>query len=126
MIIIDDKEYTNYNVKITWDSFYVISNNEKRTGIAPFITFCINENIYLGLEFSFSKEMFKNIKFNNTKDVKKYLSDITYEDKSGWISIIIDKYICEITRINESDFKLYFSIESEVGNIIINTDINLL
>ena len=106
--------------------FFANINNKKITGLAPFITFLIDNKIYLGLEFAFSKEMFKSAKKNIKTNVNNYLSDITYEDEKGWISIITGKYDCNITRISEEDFKIELCISSGVGNIIMDTNIKLL
>lgn len=126
MIKINDKEYSNYNIKITWENFLVSSYNKKRTGIAPFITFNIENRIFIGLEFTFSKEMFENTKLNTRTNITEYLSDILYEDEKGWISIITGKYDCSITRTSENIFKIEFFVEAGDLNIIIDTDIELL
>ena len=40
----------------------------------------------------------KELKINDKKDISKYISDITYEDKKGWISLITGNYNCFITK----------------------------
>ena len=129
MIKINNKEYHDYEIKITWGNFDVCSNGKKNSGLAPFIEFNIENNIFLGLEFIFSREMFENTKLNITTNIDKYISDITYEDKDGWISLILEKYNCSITRMNENTFKIEFYVESkeiEELNIIINANIKIL
>lgn len=129
MIKINNKEYYNYEIKITWGNFDVCSNEKKVLGLAPFIQFNIENNIFIGLEFVFSKEMFENTKLNMVTNIDKYISDITYEDENGWISLILEKYNCNITRMNENIFKIEFCVESkeiEEFNIIINTNIKIL
>jgi len=121
MIIINNQEYNNYEIKIDWSNFSVYSNGKRRIGIAPFITFNIENNIFIGLEFTFSKEMFKDLELNKKINVEQYISDIVYEDEEGWISIINQEYNCNITRKDEINFKIEFCIE----NIIINTIIEL-
>lgn len=129
MIRINDKEYSNYSTKVTWGNFEVFISGEKSAGIAPFITFNIEDNIFIGLEFVFSKEMFENTQLNSEINVKKYIGDITFEDEKGWISITTGKYDCNITRISETEFKLELFVESEEIepiNMIIDTKIDIL
>ena len=126
MIKINDTEYNNYDFIVSWGKFFANINNKKIAGLAPFITFLIDNKIYLGLEFAFSKEMFKSTKKSIKTNVNNYLSDITYEDEKGWVSIITGEYDCNITRISEKDFKIELCISSGVGNIIMDTNIELL
>lgn len=109
MIKINNLEYNKFEIKISWGNFSVSSYGHKRNGIAPFITFHIN-NIFIGLEFNFSKEMFENTKIGTKADMKKYISDITFEDEKGWISINDGQYDCNITRINDKKFHITFHI----------------
>ncbi len=129
MIKVNDKYYSDYNIKISWGNFEAIILGEKTKGIAPFIKFNIEDNLFIGLETRLSKEMLEKISFNEKINIKKYITDITYEDAKGWISIITGKYDCYISRMNENNFKIEFYIESEEIeeiNINIDTNINLL
>ena len=66
---------------------------------------------------------------NEKVDITRYLTDITYEDNNGWISIIIGNYTCYITRINEKNFILNFHVDYDdfdILNITINTNISIL
>lgn len=58
----------------------------------------------------FSKDMLANTKTGNKTNIKKYLSDITFEDAKGWISINDGKYDCDITRRSKKTFHLTFHI----------------
>ncbi len=125
MIIINNNEYNNYNIKVSWGEFSVSHNGKRRQGISPFITFNIDNDKFVGLEFTFSDEMFKQMKVNIKTNVKEYISDILYEDDRGWISIINSEYDCDITRIDETCFKIDFYINAE-ENISIDSTITLL
>lgn len=57
--------------------------------------------------------MFENTKLNVLANIDEYISDITYENEKGWLSLIIEKHSCNIKRINESIFKIEFCIENE-------------
>lgn len=124
MIIINDEKYDDFGVEITWGNFSVTSHGKRRTGISPFISFNIENNRSIALEFTFSDEMFKQMKVNIKTNVKEYISDILYADERGWISAIDDKYECNITRINEKCFRIEFHMQSE--KIIIDSIITLL
>lgn len=129
MIKINDKEYIKYNKKITWSNFEHILKDKKIIGIAPFIQFNIDDKVLIGLEFSLSKEMLEKLKINKKININQYISDVTYEDEKGWVSLITWKYDCVITRINKVQFRLEFEIlsnEFETININIVDDLELL
>ncbi len=108
---------------------FIYFNGEKINGISSFIKFNINDSILIGLELIFSKEMFMETFIDEKVDITRYLTDITYEDNNGWISIIIGNYTCYITRINEKNFILNFYVDYDdfdVLNITINMDILIL
>lgn len=124
MIIINNKEYTNYNIKVSWGEFSVSHHGKRRKGIAPFITFNIDNDKFVGLEFIFSDEMFKQMKVNIKTNIKEYISDVLYEDKRGWVSIINSAYDCYITRIDDKNFEINFNIKAK-ENISIDSNITL-
>lgn len=124
MIKIENKEYKQYSTSITWETFSAGSLEKRRSGLAPFITFQV-ENKYIGLEFSYAKKMFEKIKPNQSVNVKEYISDILYEDENGWISLL-GNYDCRITRINHNVFNIKFDIEAAEISIQIDTNIELL
>ncbi len=124
MIKINDINYNNFTNKITWGNFYV-NLPEKRTGIAPFISFNIEDKIIIGLEFVYSKEMWESTESYTKIDMQKYLTDITYEDKNGWISLIIEKHNCYITKLENNIFKINLFVDSISENIKIELDVIL-
>ena len=124
MIKINTKEYSRYTTKITWGDFEVNSHDKKRTGKSPFITFNIENNIFIGLELTFSKEMFENTKLHKEINIKQYVCDIIYENRNGWISIIDGKYDCNITKIGEREFKMKFFVEAEFYELKININVD--
>lgn len=126
MIQINDQEYNNYSTNITWGKFSVSSYGQKRIGIAPYITFNINNKIFIGLELTFSDEMIKNCKIDTKINITNYLSDICYEDEKGWLSLTTGKYDFYITRINDNSFKFNFIVEDGKIKIFINDIIELL
>lgn len=125
MIKINNKDYTKYDTKIIWGDFNVCSNGEKRTGIAPFIQFNIEDKIFIGLEFVYPKEMWEDTKNCIKIDMKQYLTDITYEDEKGWISLIVEEHNCYITKIEENIFKIDLFVESVLENIKIELNVKV-
>lgn len=109
MIRINNIVYNKFETKISWGNFLVSSYGYKRTGVAPFITFYVN-NIFIGLEFTFSKEMFENTVIGIKTDIKEYISDVIFKDEKGWLSINDGQYECNIIRINEKNFHIIFHI----------------
>lgn len=129
MIKINNIEYNEFETKISWGNFLVSSHSHKRTGIAPFITFYV-DNTFIGLEFIFSKEMFENTDLGIKTNIKEYISDVTFEDEKGWISINAEQYECNIIRINEKNFHIIFQIIAhdfdEEFDIFIDDEIEIL
>lgn len=117
MLKINNTVYDNYEIEVLWGKY----TWKKETGLAPFIKF-ENDKFCIGLELRYSDVMFKETKLNIKKDITKYITDITYEDKKGWISLIISEYTCSITRIDNYNFKIEMNINSKDDNIIIKTN----
>ncbi len=67
----------------------------------------------IGLEFSFSKEMFENLENGVETSIDRYVTDITFEDESGWLSIYNGKHRCTVKRIAENEFKLCLEIRAK-------------
>ena len=87
MIVINDKNFNNTLKRVSFGEYNVTENGKKRNGSALFISFKI-DNIVLRLETVYDKKWLEELKINDKKDISKYISDITYEDEKGWISLI--------------------------------------
>lgn len=129
LIIVNNKKYDKWEIRVIWGDFIVRYQGKVRTGIAPFLEFKLDDN-YLGLEFTFSKDMFNNLKIGEKTNIKKYISDITYEDENGWITINDGDYDCNIERIDESNFYIDFYVlanfEDEEYNITLDDIVRIL
>lgn len=126
MIKINDTQYADDCIKITWKNFNTSNaSGKKRFGKAPLITFCLEKNISVELEFTFSQAMFLDTKTNIRTNIKEYVSDIIFKNDKGCTSLIYGKYDCNITRINEKKFNLDFYVEEKEISIFINTNIDL-
>ncbi len=126
MIKIKDRSFETYRIEVIWKNFSVSSKNGKhQSGKAPLITFYLDDRIVIELELTCSKTMLLNTKINQRTNIRDYLSDITMEKEEVWSSLILGKYDCNITRINERMFHLDFYVEEEKTSLSINTDIEL-
>lgn len=113
MITINNKKYETHKTEITWGKFSYYTSDKIRKGLAPFITFNINDEIFIGLELIFSKEDFKATKEKNKINIKDYVSDILYKDKIGWRSIINNNFTCNLIRLDKHHFRLILIIRDE-------------
>ena len=114
MITINNKEYNDYLITKNWEKFSIDSKKQEKQGISPTITFNINDEIVIEVELTITKEELKSYEINKEIDIKKDISDILYNNKNGWISLITENYNGKITRINNIDFKLSLQVEQEI------------
>ena len=112
MIKINNKDYENVLKKVSFGEYSVTQDGKKRNGNAPFISFNF-DNAFLGLETIYDKKWLEELKINDKKDISKYISDITYENENGWISLITGNYNCIVTKTKNNIFFLEFSCEAE-------------
>lgn len=128
MIIINGKNFDNALKKVSFGEYNVTQDGKKRNGSAPFISFKL-DSIILGLETIYDKKWLEDLKINDKKDISKYITDITYEDKEGWLSIVIGNYDCFITRVRNNIFVFELKCESEecgeYYNILLNEEVEI-
>ena len=128
MIIINGKDFDNALKKVSFGEYNVTQDGKKRNGSAPFISFKF-DNVILGLETIYDKKWFEELKINDKKDISKYISDITYEDEKGWVSLITGNYNCFVTKTKNNMFSLEFSCEAEeIGEhykILLNEEVDI-
>ncbi|MBR1936993.1 MAG: hypothetical protein IJ842_04785 [Bacilli bacterium] len=128
MIIINDKKYDNVLKKVSFGEYSVMQDGKKRNGMAPFISFNC-DNILLGIETNYDKKWLEELKINDKQDISKYVTDIPYEDEKGWVSLILGKDKCFITKVKNNVFTIELKCEadecSEHYSIIINEDVEI-
>ena len=112
MIIINDKNYDNVLKKVSFGEYSVTQDSNVRIGSAPIITFKI-DNILIRLETTYDKKYLEELNTNDKKDISKYISDITYEDENGWVSLITGNYNCFITKYRNNKFVFELKCEAE-------------
>ena len=71
--------------------------------------------------------MFETLKLETHSNISQYVSDITYEDENGWISIIDGDYNCMIIKTSTNKFKINLSANARFDELklLVNTDIEL-
>lgn len=112
MVIINEKKYDCSKIKVSFGKYNVSNKGKKRYGLSPFISFKCN-NIYFGLETTYDKCWLEELKINDKKDISNYITDITYEDEKGWISLISGTYKCFVKRISSNIFEFEFNVYRE-------------
>lgn len=129
MIKINNNTHEKILSKILFGHYEVTQDGKKRKGEAPFISFKFDD-AYLGLELIYDKMELKELPKNEKKDISRYVSDITYEDKKGWISLIIGIYKCYVTRIEDDlfNFELTCDVEEyrEHYSILLNENVKII
>ena len=128
MIVINNRKYKNPLINVLFGEYEVNQNGNSRNGESIFISYKF-DNISLGLETLYDKRWLKEIKINDKKDISNYISDITYEDENGWISLISGTYNCFVNKIENNIFVFEFNCESEecgeYYNILVNEKVKI-
>lgn len=128
MLIINNKEFNNPSINISFGKYSVHQNGIDRDGYSPFISFKYT-NLCIGIETNYDKNWLKELKQNFKEDISKYISDITYEDEKGWISLINGNYKCFISKVEDNIFTTELRCETqecgEYFDILINEKIHI-
>lgn len=126
MIIVNGNKFNNHKTNISLDKFSVskYDGNKviKRKSVAPYITFNVDDKIFVALEMNYSDSMFKEVKINEQVDITKFITDILYADEKGWVSLTTGKYACIITRKNEMNYNFDLIVEDKFEDISIKID----
>ena len=112
MVVLNNKNYNNSLIEVSFGKYNVTQNGKKRTGESLFVLFKI-DNFYLGLETTYDKKWLKELKIDDKKNITEYISDITYEDEKGWLSLILGKYKCFINKVEENNFIIELNSDTE-------------
>lgn len=126
VIKVNNREYNAYKTNVSWGNFDINYKGEKRVGISPFISFDLGNNVFVGLELTFSDESFEETEIDIRTDISSYVTDILYEDEKGWGSFILGKYNCYITRSSEKNFKIELCLEYNELDDEINIEIDTI
>ena len=128
MIIINNKNYNIISKNVSFNKYQVTQNGKERKGISLHIVFKLN-NILLGIETNYDKKWLENLNTNDRKDISKYVTDITYEDENGWISLITGNYKCYISKVKNNIFTFEINCEAEEGSeyykILLNEELEM-
>ena len=115
MIIINKKKYDKALIKVSCGEYSVTQDGKNRKGIAPIIKIKLDD-IVLVLETNCDNKWLEELKINDKKDISKYISDISYEDEKGWVSLITGNYKCFINKVENNKYELEFNCEAEECN----------
>ncbi len=120
MIKINEREYEDYSTNISIIKYVHVN----RKGKAPLICFKNNDFI-IRLETNLDVNILSNMELNIKDNITKYISDISYEDSEGWISLIYGEHDCYIERINNNSYRISLEINDEEFKININEILNI-
>ena len=112
MITINDKKYDKVLKKVSFAEYSVTQDSNVRIGSAPIILFKFDNNL-IRLETTYDKKYLEELNTNDKKDINKYISDITYEDENGWVSLITGNYNSFITKVRNNKFVFELKCEAE-------------
>lgn len=115
MIIINNDKYYKINCDISYGEYDINQNRIKRTGLSPFISFKIDDKI-IGIETVYDKKLIENLNIDKLVDITKYITDITFEDNEGWLSLIHGKYNCSICKKDKKTLYLELEVKCEEDN----------
>ena len=118
--MIDNKEFDNISIKVSFGDYNVTQEGIERSGKSPYIAFKFNNTI-IGLETVYDKEWLKELNINDRKNINKYITDITYEDEDGWISLITYKYESSIERLKDNLFNI--ELKCDYNDILVNENV---
>ena len=126
MIIVNNKKYNNYDFKVSSDNFtackYGDGKQTERSGTAPYIKFCINDEILIGIEMNYSFDMFESLKIDEVIDITKYITDINFKDSSGWQTYIDELVECNVVRKNKKEFEFIITVNDKLEEFNIKID----
>lgn len=130
MIKINKIVYNSPIIKVSYGKYQKKKSGNIIKGESPIIKITLIEaKIYISLETTYDRSLFKKLDIGEKVDISDSLSDISYEDKDGWISLIYGYHKCIVERKNEKVFNFKISCKAdECGenyNILINENIDI-
>lgn len=128
MISINNKKYNIDTIRILYGNYFARQDGKKREGISPIICFQCDK-FYFRIETIYDKEWLNEMNFDTITDISKYISDISYEDEKGWLSLSYGNYKCMIKKIENKVFNIELICEceevEEAFEIYLNENINI-
>lgn len=128
MITINKITYNNPIIRVTFGKYEKKKLGNIIKGESPIITLT-KDQIYIRLETTYDKNLFSKLIIGNKADISDSISDISYEDKDGWISLIYGYHKCIVERINDKVFNFKLDCITDEGqksyNISINENIDM-
>lgn len=128
MIVINKITYNNPMMSVSYGEYQKKRSGNVIIGESPIITITLkNDKIRIRIETTYDKILFTKLSVAKQVDISDSLSDISYEDEDGWISLICGYHKCIIERINEKvfNFKLDCIADECEENYSISVDENV-
>ena len=123
MIKINDKEYKRDDYRVLVGNFDIFKCGERKQGESPTIDFCCEgEENYVRIETVYDMKLIKELEIGKETDITSYVSDIDYQDKDGWVSLIPGPHKCSLTRVDEESYRVILSSYFEDFDINIELD----
>lgn len=125
MIKFNDTKYDNNKYKVEYGKYSIKRKDKRINGTSPTIFFELagTTSCIIGVETVYDKKYLEELKISDKKDIKEYISDITYEDKDGWVSLICGNFESTIEKKKEKEFELNFKCNAKENNETFNIEI---
>ena len=89
----------------------------------------VEDIIRIRIETTYDRNLFTKLNVGKQVDISDSLSDISYEDKKGWISLVYGYHKCIVERIDKKTFNFKLNcIADECNenyNILVNENIDM-
>ena len=103
MIVLNNNEFEIDEINYFFGKYNAVINKERKEGYSLFVDF-MHKNFKLRIETIYDKENLLLMKKYNKEEITRFVTDITYEDKYGWISLITGKRICFIEKVEDDKY----------------------
>lgn len=123
MIKINNDEYRNINTNISFGNYNVVQDGINKKGISPIIDFSF-DNIHIRIETVLDKDIIMKMKNNDSIDITRKITDISFEDEKGWISLIIGSFKCNLNKISDDLYNIILECNCDVGLDCFNISLN--
>lgn len=130
MIIINKITYNNPVISVSYGKYQKKRLGKVIKGESPIITLTLVEDrIRIRIETTYDRNLFTKLNVGKQVDISDSLSDISYEDKKGWISLVYGYHKCIVERINKKTFNFKLNCIADECNenytILVNENIDM-
>lgn len=123
MIVINSEKCCLENVNVSYGRYKVVRRGKSIKGIGLYICFKYDISS-VGIEMTYDLRDIKILKVNSTIDITDYVSDITFEDENGWLSLILGDFVCLLTKREKDLVNIELKYKGEECSINFDIYIN--